>query len=96
LAAAAGDLRAAEIFVAAGRALGIAAATVVNLLNIEAIVVGGGVAASFPLFAVAMDAEMRARAFKPAVSSVRILKGELGDDAGLLGAAALALQEVHR
>lgn len=96
LAAAAGDRQAVEIFAAAGRALGIAAAAVVNLLNIEVIVVGGGVAASFHLFAAAMDDEMRSRAFRPAVGPVRIMKGELGDDAGLLGAAALALQEVFR
>lgn len=95
-AAFAGDRLALDIFENAGRALGIAAAAVVNLLNIEAIVVGGGVAESFPLFAVAMDNEMRSRAFAPAVSSVRIVKGELGDDAGLLGAAALVIQEVYR
>lgn len=95
-AAVAGDPHAREIFSVAGRALGVAAAAVVNLLNIEAIVVGGGVAASFPLFSGAMEDEMRSRAFRPAVAHVSIVKGDLGDDAGLLGAAALALQGVFR
>jgi glucokinase len=89
----AGNDRAAEIFTVAGRALGLAAAIVVNLLNIQAIIVGGGVSRSFPLFAPAMESEMRRRAFYPSVASVQLVRGELGDDAGVLGAAARAMKK---
>ncbi len=85
-----GDLFAGSLFEEAARYLGIAAATVANLLNIEAIIVGGGVAASFDLFAVAMRQEVDRRAFAIPAARLAIRPGELGDDAGILGAAALA------
>ena len=90
-AALAGDRHAASLFERAGRALGIAAADVVNLLNLDAVILGGGVSASYPLLSGPMDSEMRSRAFGPSVQRVTIVKGELGDDAGVLGAAALLL-----
>ena len=85
-----GDQVAAAIFEQAGSFLGIAAAGVLNLLNLEAIILGGGVAQSFELLAVPMRREIAARAFALAAARVRILKGELGDDAGILGAAQAA------
>jgi len=92
-AARSGDPRAVALFARAGRYLGIAAAGVINLLNIEAIVVGGGVAASFPLWGEAMRQEIDMRGFRPAVARVAVVRSELGDDAGVLGAAALAFAE---
>jgi glucokinase len=85
-----GNPEAGAIFVEAGAYLGIAAAGVVNLLNLEAIILGGGVAGSFELVAAAMRREIRARAFAIPGGRVRVVKGELGDDAGVLGAAATA------
>lgn len=85
-----GDLLAGALFERAGRYLGIAAATVVNLLNLEAIILAGGVAASFDLLAGPMRREIMNRAFEVPARRVRIVKGELGDDAGIIGAAALA------
>jgi glucokinase len=91
-AAANGDRLAAECFATAGRYLGIASATAVNLLNPEAIIIGGGVAASFKLLAPAIRSEIDSRAFAAAAAGVKLLPGELGDNAGLLGAAAAAWQ----
>lgn len=85
-----GNSEAVAIFEQAGAYLGIAAAGVVNLLNLEAIILGGGVAESFELLAVAMRREILARAFAIPGERVRVVKGELGDDAGVLGAAATA------
>jgi glucokinase len=85
-----GDPRAAAIFEQAGYYLGIAAAGVVNLLNLEAIILGGGVARSFELLAAPMRRELLARCFPIPGERVRILRGELDDDAGVLGAAATA------
>jgi len=86
-----GDPKALAIFQQAGAYLGIAAAGVVNLLNLEAIILGGGVAESFDLLAPVLRREIAERAFAVPAGRVRVLKGELGDDAGVLGAAAAAV-----
>lgn len=83
-----GDELALACFATAGRYLGIAAATVVNLLNLEAIIIGGGVAQSYELLAPHVSEEIQQRAFKVPAERVQVLRGELGDDAGLMGAAA--------
>jgi glucokinase len=87
-----GDELALACFATAGRYLGIAAATVVNLLNLEAIIIGGGVAQSYALLADHVREEITKRAFKVPAQRVQVLRGELGDDAGLLGAAAAGWQ----
>jgi len=87
-AANAGDPLALECFRVAGRYLGIAAASAVNLLNLEAIIIGGGVAASFDLIEPVIRKELELRAFSLPAARVRVLKGELGDNAGIMGAAA--------
>jgi glucokinase len=89
-----GEAAAAVIFEEAGSYLGIAAAGVINLLNLEAIILGGGVSRSFELLAVPMRRELLARSFTIPGERVRIVLGELGDDAGVLGAAATAFDAV--
>ena len=79
-----------ECFATAGRYLGIAAATAANLLNLDAILFGGGVAASFALLAPAIRSELDSRAFAIPAARVILLPGELGDNAGIMGAAAAA------
>jgi len=86
----AGNPEALAIFDQVGSYLGIAIAGVVNLLNLEAVILGGGVAESLDLFEHSIAAEIRQRAFPIPAERVRVLKGELGDDAGVLGAAATA------
>jgi glucokinase len=93
-AAAAGDRFAVGVFAGAGRALGIATATLVNLLDLDAVVLGGGVADSFPLLAGPLREEIATRAFPQMAAGLSIVKGELGDDAGLLGSAVLAAEAV--
>lgn len=85
-----GDPLARQLLARAGRYLGQASATAVNLLNLEAFILTGGMAVSFPYIAPAMEAEIKCRAFPVAAERVRVLPGTLGDDAGLLGMAALA------
>lgn len=93
-AAASGDDLALEIFRKMGTYLGIAAANIVNTLNPEMIVIGGGVSAAFDLFAARAREEMMRRAFPVPAARCQIVKAECGDDAGLLGAAWLALARV--
>lgn len=85
-----GDLLALECFSMAGRYLGIACASAVNMLNLDAIIFGGGVSESFDLIAPAIRKEVDVRAFHLPAARVKIVKGELGDNAGIMGAAAAA------
>ena len=85
-----GDSLALKCFRRAGQYLGIACASAVNLLNPEAIIVGGQVSRSFDLIAPALRREIDARAFHLPAATVKLLKGELGDNAGIMGSAAAA------
>ena len=89
-----GDADALARFEAAGRCLGLAAAGVLNLLNLEAIVLGGGGAESFELLAPPMRREIAARTLAVTAGGGRIEKGALGVDAGVVGAAAAAFDTV--
>jgi glucokinase len=85
-----GESGALEAFLVMGRRLGIALASVANILDLEAIIIGGGVAASYDLFQPALSVELGRRCFPQIAADLVIVKGELGDDAGLLGGGALA------
>lgn len=91
-AATTGDELAIEIFRRMGVYLGIAMANLVNLINPEMIVIGGGAAAAWDMFAQYARAEVMARAFPVPAKRCRIVRAQCGDDAGLLGAAWLALE----
>jgi glucokinase len=85
-----GDELALEVFQRMGVYLGIGLANLINLLNPEIIVVGGGVANGWELFEQHMRQQVSERAFPLPARTVKILRAECGDDAGLLGAARLA------
>ncbi|HML78280.1 ROK family protein [Geobacter sulfurreducens] len=90
-----GDGIAAAFFAEAGRYLGMATASMANVLNLEALIVGGGVAASFDLIRGSIEREVRARAFPIPAQRLVVIRCALGDDGGLLGSAALARDEFH-
>jgi glucokinase len=73
-----------------GRFLGIACADLINLLNLEMIVIGGGVMAAVELLLRPLSAEVRRRAFEPAARICPIVQSQLWPDAGMIGAAMLA------
>ncbi len=85
-----GDAAAKRIFASAGRYLGIALGGLVNALNPDAIVVGGGVANSWHVIGPAIERELKYRAFQRPFERVKLLRSALGDDAGLIGAARVA------
>lgn len=74
-----------------GTALGIGIASLVNLLNIEMVVIGGGVSNAWDLFIDITSEEAHKRAFRAPMERVKIKRGLLVDDAGILGAVYLAL-----
>ena len=90
-----GDELAIEIFRIFGTYLGIALGGLVNVLNPETIVIGGGVAAGWDLFVDHLRDEIFRRAFKHPAERVRLVRSELGDDAGIIGAAFLGSERVY-
>jgi glucokinase len=91
-AAKAGNEIAERVFAESGEYIGIALAGVVNLLNPEIVVIGGGVSnAGEPLFQ-AVRATVTRRAMAPSSKCVEIVPSRFGDDAGVIGAAMRALR----
>ena len=73
-----------------GKYIGTGVASVINLLNIERIVLGGGVMQAGDLILNPIIQEAKRRAFQPCFESTQILAAALGDDAAVIGAALLA------
>lgn len=88
--AAAGDEAARSAVAESARWLGIGLAGLINLLNPDLILLGGGVAEAGPDWLREAAEEAGRRAFGGTFLACRIEKAGLGNDAGLLGAAAWA------
>ncbi len=88
----AGDELALEVFRQMGFYLGVAVANLINVLNPHAIVIGGGAAASWNLFAPHLKETLRERVYSETARKTPILPAQLGDDAGIIGAARLAFR----
>jgi glucokinase len=73
-----------------GKYIGTAVASVINLLNIECIVLGGGVMEAGELILNPIIQEAERRAFQPCFEATRIVAASLGKDASAIGAALLA------
>lgn len=86
----AGDELALEVFRRVGFYLGIGLGGLINVLNPEVIVIGGGAAGGWDLFIEHLRREVAARAFAVPAERAQIVQAECGDDAGILGAAHLA------
>jgi glucokinase len=70
--------------------LGTAIASIVNLLNVEVVVIGGGVMAAGELILGPIREETQKRTIAPANDCCRIVAAQLGRDAGIIGAALIA------
>lgn len=88
-AAKAGDPVAQRIFTIMGEYLGIGLASVVNLLNPEKIIIGGGVADAGEILMRPLVDTLRKRAMKIAGSAVEVVPAQLGNTAGVIGASLL-------
>jgi glucokinase len=94
-AARAGDALACEAFRRAGHYLGIGIANLLYLFNPRMVVLGGSVMKSSDLLMGPMWQAIRTLAKPAYVEGLTIVPAALGDDVGLLGAAALVVQEQH-
>ncbi|MFJ9696581.1 ROK family protein [Kitasatospora sp. NPDC101183] len=92
--AAAGDPAAREALAGAGRALGIAAAGAVNLLDPAEVVLGGGYTRPAPWLLPAMRAELAARVTVRPWSDDRLTVSRLGRRGPLLGAAVAVVRGI--
>ena len=93
----AGDATAREILAGIGDLLGIAMGSFANIFNPELIVVGGGFGvAAWDHLMPAAEASLRVEAFPPARDAVRVVRAELGTDAGLIGAGFVAFEALDR
>ena len=84
-----GNEKAQTIFLSMGESLGILLAMLVNTFNFPLYLLSGGPLAAWDLFAPAMLEETRRRSFTYRTTNTRIEKAELGNEAGLYGAAYL-------
>lgn len=91
-AAKAGDMTAKKILRDIGRLIGIGLVSVVNILNPEMVVIGGGVANAGELLFRGVRDGLMERGMKGIVKSVRVVKAKLGNDAGIIGSAMLAMR----
>jgi glucokinase len=73
-----------------GGVLGTAIASIINLLNVEVVVLGGGVMAAGDLIMKPIREAVQQATVAPAFQCVRIVPAELGQEAGIIGAAFLA------
>jgi len=90
-----GDPLAAEIVAEAGRHLGVALASLANIFDPDVFVIGGGVAAVGDLLLDPARQELRTRALPP-MNEAPVQLAELGPEAGMIGAAAMALIELDK
>jgi glucokinase len=89
-----GDAVSLALLERAGERLGAGLVTLVNTFNPQLIVVGGGVAAAGELLLGPARRLMLIRTQPPQRDEVRVTPAVLGPDAGVIGAAALALEEL--
>lgn len=88
-AAEAGDPVAKRIFEIVGSYIGMGLVSVINLLNPEKVIIGGGVAAAGDLLLDPIRKTIKERAMVVAGNSVEIVPAELGNSAGVIGASML-------
>jgi glucokinase len=88
------DARALKLWGEIGRKLGLALSGIVNLLNLDAIVIGGGISnAGRGLFG-SVQQTILLRAMRVQAKRVRIFKAKLGIDAGIIGAGYLVKERL--
>ena len=93
---AAGDTQVEMIVREAARHIGRAVAGVVNLLGPDVVVLGGGlVEAMTKLFVTEVSAAAQNRVLPSLANSFEVVAAELGDDAGVIGAAAWAEHQLE-
>jgi len=82
------------IWLEAGKQLGKALSGVVNLLNLDVVVIGGGVAQAGEILFKQIRKTIRGQSMSVQAGRVKVLKARLGNNAGLIGAAILVKERL--
>ena len=90
--AAEGEARAVEILAGMGRYLGAGIATLVNIFDPELVVIGGGFAAAGDFMLEPARGIVRRDSLGDAGERIKIVRGELGTAAGLIGAGLIGFE----
>jgi glucokinase len=85
-----GDPTALDVFKRTGWYLGIACGNLINLLNLQMIILGGGVMAAANLLLNSTRDSAKRHAFPSSYADCQIVQSRLWPDAGMIGAAMLA------
>jgi glucokinase len=91
LAAQSGDRLSLEVLQETGKFLGIALSSLTNILNPEIFVIGGGIANAGDLLLGPARRELNKRAYTNSTQKVLVVQAKLGNDAGMVGAASIAI-----
>lgn len=83
-----------RVWLDAARHLSVALRSAVNLLNLDCIVIGGGVSGAGRVLFKEVEKRLKGSAMKVQAMRVKISKAKLGPDAGIIGAAILVKEEV--
>jgi glucokinase len=75
----------------AGWAIGVALASATHLCDLEVVAIGGGISQAGPLLFEPLEATLRRHAAMEFARRVRVVPAALGQEAGLVGAAALVI-----
>ena len=86
-----GDPQAAGLVAEHGDYLGIGIASLLHLFSPQAVILGGGVSNGLDLLMPAIDRRVRLNAM-PAFRDIPVIRAGLGENSGLVGAAALAFE----
>lgn len=88
-----GDNLSREVFREVGQFLGIGVANLINVLGLDAVIIGGGLIGGWDMFIEELSKEVHKRAFKLLSTDIKILKSALPEEGGSIGAAGLLLNE---
>ncbi len=94
IAAEQGDEFAINVWKKAGFYVGVMLASVMNLFDINVAIVGGGVAKAGKVLFDSINETVRSRALKPIAEKAIVIPATLENRAGILGAGALAFEEL--
>jgi glucokinase-like ROK family protein len=93
-AAARGDAASVELLQQAGRRIGSMLASIVNFFNPSLIIIGGGVASAGDVLPAAIREVVHGRSLPLATRELSIRRASLGAHGGVMGAAAMVLDEL--
>lgn len=93
--AAAGDPIAMKVYQKSGEAVGIGIANVLNILRLDGVVIGGGIAAAWDGFFQSIENTVARTAFDYQPEKIKIKRASLGENAGIFGAAVIARESIY-